>query len=502
MADTRRGLVPCGIAAVAGMALTSAFAPYGLWPLAVLSPAVLLWLWMDAPTPRAAAALGFWYSCGTFALGTWWLYISIHDYGQVPAWLALLLMAGLVLLMAAWQGLLGWSLIRWLPRHAGAGTLLAMPGAWVLIEWLRGWMFSGFPWLSLGYSQTDSPLSGFAPLAGVYGVSAMLLVCAAGCVTALRTGGRLRAIAATCALLPWLVGAGLQRIEWTHVQGDAVSVALVQGAVPQDLKWQADNHDNILALYRRLNQQALGARIVVWPEAALPGVANGLGRYLAEVWAESRAAGSALLIGAVRTDDSGRDYFNSLLALGETDPSFYDKQHLVPYGEYFPVPDFVRQWLQRMDMPFSDLVPGAAGQLPLEVAGLKLAASICYEDAYGQLLRSAEREADLLVNVTNDAWFGTGSARYQHLQIARMRSLESGRDLLRVANDGVSALVDYRGRVLKQAPEFTPAVLRGQVQPRGGLTPWLAAGDTPVLVLAGVLLAWLGVRQARLRQRS
>ena len=224
-----------------------------------------------------------------------------------------------------------------------------------------------------------------------------------------------------------------------------------------------------------------------------------MGRYLAEVWAESRAAGSALLIGAVRTDASGRDYFNSLLALGEADPSFYDKQHLVPYGEYFPVPDFVRQWLQRMDMPFSDLVPGAAGQLPLEVAGLKLAASICYEDAYGQLLRSAEREADLLVNVTNDAWFGTGSARYQHLQIARMRSLESGRDLLRVANDGVSALVDYRGRVLKQAPEFTPAVLRGQVQPRSGLTPWLAAGDTPVLVLAGVLLAWLGLRQTRRR---
>jgi apolipoprotein N-acyltransferase len=155
-----------------------------------------------------------------------------------------------------------------------------------------------------------------------------------------------------------------------------------------------------------------------------------------------------------------------------------------------------------MNMPFSDLVPGAAGQLPLEVAGLKLAASICYEDAYGQLLRSAEREADLLVNVTNDAWFGTGSARYQHLQIARMRSLESGRDLLRVANDGVSAIVDYRGRVLKQAPEFTPAVLRGQVQPRGGLTPWLAAGDAPVLVLAGVLVAWLGLRQERLRRRS
>jgi apolipoprotein N-acyltransferase len=502
MADSRRGLLSCGMAALAGVALTGAFAPLGYWPLALLSPAVLLWLWRDAPTPRAAAWLGFWFSVGTFSVGTWWLYISIHGYGQAPAWLALLLMGGLVLLMAGWQALLGWSLWRWLPRHNGVGTLLAMPAAWVLIEWLRGWMFSGFPWLSLGYSQTDSPLAGIAPLAGVYGISAAVLLSAAGLVTLVRAQGRLRVVAAACAVLPWVTGAALQHVEWTQIRGGTVSVALVQGAVPQDLKWQAEHRDNTLTLYRGLNQQALGARLVVWPEAALPGVANGLGRYLAEVWAEARAAESALLIGAVRTDDSGRDYFNSLLALGSGEPAVYDKQHLVPYGEYFPVPDFVRLWLQRMDMPFSDLVPGAAGQPPLSVAGLKVAASICYEDAYGELLRSAEREADLLVNVTNDAWFGTGSARYQHLQIARMRALESGRDLLRVANDGVSAVVDYRGRVLQQAPEFTPAVLRGQVQPRQGLTPWLAAGDTPVLALASLLVAGLAWWQARVRRRS
>ena len=502
MADARRRLLPCGLAALAGVALTGAFAPLGYWPLALVSPAVLMWLWREAPTARAAAWLGFWFSVGTFSVGTWWLYISIHGYGQAPISLALLLMAGLVLLMAAWQALLGWSLLRWLPRDDGIGSLLAMPAAWLLVEWLRGWMFTGFPWLSLGYSQTDSPLAGWAPVTGVYGVSAALLLSAAGLLTLVRARGRARVVAAACAILPWILGAGLQRVEWTQPRGEPVTVALVQGAVPQDLKWQAEHHDTTLALYRQLNQQALGAQLVVWPEAALPGVANGLGRYLAEVWAQARAAGSALLIGAVRTDDSGREYFNSLLALGEGEPAVYDKQHLVPYGEYFPVPDFVRQWLQRMDMPFSDLVPGAADQPPLAVAGLKLAASICYEDAYGQLLRSAERQADLLVNVTNDAWFGTGGARYQHLQIARMRALESGRDLLRVANDGVTAVVDYRGRILQQAPEFTPAVLRGVVQPRQGLSPWLAAGDRPVLALAALLVAVLAVRQARMRRRS
>ena len=494
------GVLRSALAAVAGVALTGAFAPLGWWPLALLAPAVLLWLWLQATTPRAAAWLGFWFSAGTFAVGTWWLYTSIHGFGGAPPWLALLLMAGLVLLMAAWQALLGWTVVRWLPREPGLASLLAMPAAWVLVEWLRGWLFTGFPWLSLGYSQTGSPLAGLAPVTGVYGVSLALLVSAGGLVALLRTQGRWRVAAGVALVLPWALGTALRPVEWTQAQGEPVSVALVQGAVPQDQKWQAANHDTTLALYRRLNQQALGARLVVWPEAALPSLANGLGRYLAEVWAGSRAAGSALLLGAVRTDDEGRDYFNSLLALGE-EAALYDKQHLVPYGEYFPAPDFVREWLHRMNLPFSDITPGAAGQAPLAVAGLQLGASICYEDAYGELLRGASRRADLLVNVTNDAWFGRGSARYQHLQIAQLRALEAGRDLLRVANDGVSALIDHRGRVVLRAPEFEPAVLRGTVQPRRGDTPWLAWGDTPVLALAAVLLAGLGWWQRLGRRR-
>jgi apolipoprotein N-acyltransferase len=182
-------------------------------------------------------------------------------------------------------------------------------------------------------------------------------------------------------------------------------------------------------------------------------------------------------------------YFNSLLALGTGEPAFYDKRHLVPFGEYFPVPGFVRQWLRLMSLPYSDFTPGAEHQPPLHLAGVKLAASICYEDAYGALLRSEIRDSDALITVTNDAWFGRSPARYQHLQIARMRAIESRRQLLRAANDGVSALIGIDGRIIAAAPEFQASVLRGNLVPRQGDTPYLKAGNALALGLAALLLA-------------
>ena len=469
------------VAGIAGMLLALAFAPYGLWPLAILCPAVLMALWQGA-APRSAAMLGFCFGAGTFAVGTWWLYISIHVFGQAPVWLAIALLLALVAVMGTYHALLGYLVARWLPPRGALRALLGVPALWLLIEWLRGWLLSGFPWLTLGYSQTDTWLAGLAPVIGVYGLSACLLL-GSGALLQLWLGStRGRLLAAIVLLAPWLAGLALLRSEWT-VAGSPVSVAIVQGAIPQDEKWLLANRASTRERYRELNDQALGARLILWPESAVPELANEMTQFLGDIYTRSAVQGSDVVMGVMRLADNGRDYYNSVLAL--TAPlAFYDKRHLVPFGEYFPVPASVRTWLRLMSLPYSDFTAGAAQQPVLAAGGLRLAPSICYEDAFGTAQLAMLGEADLLANVTNDAWFGRSSARYQHFQIARMRAIEVRRYLIRAANDGISAIVGPHGEVRQQAAQFQPAVLRGTVEPRRGLTPYARVGNWPVLLLA------------------
>lgn len=490
-------------ALLAGAALTAAFAPHDLWWLATLAPAAMLLLWRGAPTPREGALLGLWFGLGLYSTGTWWLYISIRVFGQAPIWVALLVMAALVLIMSAYQAGLGYAVVRWLAPRSAAGALLFVPAAWVFVEWWRGWFLSGFPWLSLGYSQTDTWLAGLAPLGGVHLVSLVLLMGAGALILLWRERLALRALALVVLVLPWTTGLALRDRAWTTPAGAPLSVAILQGAIPQDMKWLVTNQQNILDEYARLHAQALGAQLILWPESALPDIANVYPKYIGALWSAARERHSAVLMGVMRAEQQDGDsddlYFNSLLAMdtGEAEPAFYDKRHLVPFGEYFPVPQWVRNWLRLMNLPHSDFTPGKAGQGPLQLAGQRISASICYEDAYPAQLRAATAASTLLATVTNDAWFGHSGARYQHLQISRMRALESRRPLLRAANDGVSALIDAWGRTTLTAPEFQASVLRGTVQPRSGLTPYLALGDWPVIGVAFVLLCVVALRHLK-----
>jgi apolipoprotein N-acyltransferase len=484
------------IALAAGALLACAFAPLELWPLAVACPALLMWLWEGAQ-PRRAAWDGFSFGVGTFGLGTWWLYVSIHGMGEAPIWLAVAILVALVLIMAVFYGLLGYLSAQLLPARGAARYLLGLPGLWLLIEWWRGWFLSGFPWLSLGYSQSDTWLRAFAPLVGVYGISAVLLLSSGALLALLRGSNRVRVCAAVLLIAPWPIAARLDRVEWTRPAGPPLTVAVVQGAVPQDLKWQASNLAPTRELYARLMNDALGANLIVWPEAAVPELANEMPQYLGEIYSRARARDSDVIMGILRVDES-EHYFNSIMTLSDR-VSFYDKHHLVPFAEYFPVPPFIRSWLRLMNLPYSDFTPGPLVQSPITAAGTQLAPSICYEDAYGSSdLPALKAGATLLVNVTNDAWFGHTWARYQHLQISRLRALEAARPLIRAASDGVSALVGAKGEVLTEAPEFKASVLRGSVQPRVGLTPYVRTGNTATVVL-GLLASALAV-SARLRK--
>jgi apolipoprotein N-acyltransferase len=475
------------IAIVAGAALACAFAPLQWWPLAIICPAVLMWLWQGAK-PREAAWLGFWFNSGTFAAGTYWLYISIHIFGEAPVYVAAFLMVALVAIMGSYHAALGYVVARWLPERGAVRWLVALPAAWMLMEWWRGWFLSGFSWLSLGYSQTDTWLARFAPIAGVYGISAVLLICA-GAATALLLGTRrTQIIAAVTFVLPWVAAAALGSVEWTQPVGPPVSVAVVQGSIPQDQKWLDSNKQTTLDLYQRLTETVLGKRLIVWPESAPPDLANELIPYITNMYKEARTHHSALVFGVVRASDDGEQYFNSVLALDDK-LTWYDKSHLVPFAEFFPVPGFVRSWLRLHSLPYSDFTRGGDAQPPLPAGGLSLGATICYEDAYGSSMLQVLHSANALVNVTNDAWFGHSTARHQHFQIARMRAIEAGRYMVRAANDGISAVIGPHGEIVARAPEFTPYVLSSTVTPRMGLPPYAHVGNWLIVSLCSVGLA-------------
>lgn len=480
-----------------GALLALAFAPFGVWPLAMLCPAFLFIAWQGA-APRRAAAIGFWFHSGTFLAGTYWLYHSVHTIGGAPIWVALLLMLGLVAIMGAYLALLGYAQARWLPAQGLVRLVIALPAAWVLLEWLRGWLFSGFPWLSLGYAQIDSPLAGLAPVLGVYGLSWVCALCAGAIAACLVLSMRQRIIALAVALLFCVLAALLWHRDWTQMIDKPISVAIVQGSVPQDQKWSPEWRDKTLARYYELAKPHFGQQLIVWPEAALPDLSYQLVDYLNALWNEARQQHSDIVMGLLHYDFKSDQYFNGVLALGEQ-PQWYHKRHLVPFAEFFPVPAFVRGWLKLMSLPYSDFTPGVADQPPLRVAGQKLAATICYEDGFGSEQLAGLKDATLLVNVTNDAWFGDSSAPPQHLEISRMRALESGRDMIRAANDGISAFIAADGKVTATLPRFQQAVLEGHVQPRTGLTPYARVGNWPVISACFLLMLISQVVRTKLR---
>ena len=471
----------------AGLVLAAAFAPLGVAPLAVLCPAFLFLLW-EGTTPRAAAWRGFLFTGGTFLAGTYWLYNSIHLVGQAPLWIALFLMLGLVAIMGSYTALLGYAVARWGVPSGPLRWLVLLPAGWVVVEWFRGWFLSGFPWLALGYSQLETPLRGYAPVSGVYGTSFAVALMAGAIVTLLlgRRAARLTALGLVLVIV--IAGALLTRVEWTAPRGTQVSVALVQGAVPQSMKWEAGQRDRTLELYAGLTAPHLGTDIVVWPEAALPALERDIRPFLDSLRAAARGRGSEVILGQLRRDPETGAYYNALLALGESE-QWYDKRRLVPFGEFFPVPAQVREWLRLMNLPYSDFEAGADDQPPLAAAGETLAPTICYEDAYASEQLDLVRNSTLLVNVTNDAWFGDSTAPHQHLDISRMRALETGRPMLRATNDGVTALIAHDGALMGTLPQFQAGVLTGTVQPRVGHTPYVRLGNWPVLVIAFAGLA-------------
>jgi len=487
-----RGLPVLLACAVLGALGALAFAPLAWWPLSILCVAGLWWLW-DRQSPRMAAWGGFAYGAGLFGVGTYWTFTAVHVVSRVPIPLALLLTIGLIVIMASYYALVGWLYARVRLGRPLIDHVTVLPALWLLMEWFRGWFLTGFPWLSLGYAQIDTPLAGYAQFLGVYGVGLAAALVAAGLLAFASGAYRLGTVTV---LAVYALGFALRFVTFVHASGPPVTVAIVQGAISQDEKWLEENRAPTLELYRRMTESAYGSQVIFWPESTLPQLYHELVPYLSGIYNGARARHSDLVLGLVRYDADTNSIRNGLVALGD-DEQWYYKRHLVPFGEYLPIPNFVREWLRVKNLAFFDLTPGEPGQAPLAAASLRLGESICYEDSYGSEQLAVLGRANALVNVSNDAWFGDSSAPHQHLQITRMRSLEAGRYMVRATNNGISAIIAPDGRVLARSRQFVPEVLRGSVTPYEGLTPYARLRNYPVLALCVAALAGAGLARRR-----
>ncbi|MBM3385907.1 MAG: apolipoprotein N-acyltransferase, partial [Betaproteobacteria bacterium] len=352
----------------------------------------------------------------------------------------------------------------------------------------RGWILTGFPWLSAGYAAIDDALGGFAPLGGVYAVS-LALAGAAGLLWCLVTGHARWPAAAALALL-LAAGAGLRSAQWTRPAGEPLTVSLLQGNVPQEMKFDPARYARTLEAYATL-AEASQARLMVLPETAIPRFLDRVDpAYLERLRAAARRNGGDLLLGVPLRE--GESYYNSVVSLGVSPPQSYHKQHLVPFGEFVP-PGL--GWVVRvLSIPLSDFSRGAESQRPLAVAGQRVALNICYEDAFGREIARQLPEASLLVNVSNVAWFGDSLAPAQHLQIARMRALETGRWYLTAANTGITAAIAPDGSVRARMPQYLQGRVEAQVRGHAGATPYVRLGDWPALLAALAALALVALR--------
>jgi apolipoprotein N-acyltransferase len=470
------------VAFFAGAATVLAFAPVGLFPLAIASFALLIHLWMRA-SARAAFWTGACFGLGLFGAGVSWIYVSLTQFGGMPPPVGVLATFLFCALLSFFPAAAGWLQAR-VPASQATRAWLVIPACWTLFEWLRGWLFSGFPWLSAGYASAGWPLQGFAPLLGVYALSFATLAAAGMIWSAVTARHRAVSIAAALALLG--AGQALRAITWTSPSGEAFPAALLQGNIAQDLKFQPGRYAQTLQGYARL-AQGTRARLIVLPETALPRFYDSVEpEYLALLADTARRNGGDVLLGVPYRDRASR-FYNSVVSLGSSPSQVYHKTHLVPFGEFVP-PGF-RWTLRLIEIPLSDFSSGGTDQPPLRAAGQRIAVNVCYEDAFGEAIARQAREATLLVNMSNVAWFGDSLAPGQHLQIAQLRAVETGRMHLAATNTGITAAIDRDGRVLARLPQFQEGRLEIAAQGYTGSTPYVRLGDWPIILAAVLLLS-------------
>jgi len=489
---------------IAGIFLPFAFAPFNYSLLAIISPALLLGLWFNV-TPREAFWRGWWYGLGSFGVGISWIYISIHYYGNTPIVVAGVFTFLFVAFLALFPAVQGYFLQWCFPNKSLRAAhdpifqrgyilkaLLYFPASWTLVEWIRSWILTGFPWLQLGHSQVSSYLSGFIPLGGVFGVT-VLVTFLSGLLYLLyeQKLWAKKIILLLMILIVFSLGAVLKPVQWTIMGSNPLSVSLVQGNIPQALKWSQAEQAYILKLYPTLSQSIWkSSDLVIWPEAAVTLPIPWSLSYLNDVLKAMQAYPVSLITGIPMQAQNSWNYYNAMVLLSRSGVDVYYKRYLVPFGEYVPFEKWLRGIVGFFDLPMSDFIAGTKGsQIDLQNhQNFIIAPFICYEIAYPDAILTTVPKANLMVVISNDTWFGNSLAPCQHLQIAEFAARAAGRYLLFSTNDGITAIIDPMGRVVTSAPRFKQAILSSKVFLTTGNTPWVIWGHNYLIIVLGLII--------------
>jgi len=467
---------------LAGSGLSLGFTPWGSFPLSLLALALLFGRWRESTAVRSAWE-GWCFGVGFFVAGLHWLYNSLHDHGQMPVVLALFAVVLLASFLALFFALAGWLQAR-LAAPGWKRVLLIAPSTWVLIEWLRGWVLTGFPWLTLGYSQVDTLLAGLAPLFGIYGMS-LATGFSAAVIAGLWRPARALVPAIICVCLIWGGGWAGQNTDWVEAtDAKPLKVGLIQGNFSIKEKWQPGAIDTVFRRYLNLSLQLDDHDLVIWPEAALPVYLDTLpAEYIRIV----KDHPSTFVIGIHdRQRVDGRlQGFNAAWVPGR---GIYRKIHLVPFGEFMPFRSLLGWFYNALVVPMSDLSPGGSDQELISSGGIPLGITICFEEIFSEDVRRLLPQASVLINISEDGWFGDSLAPFQRLQMARVRALETGRPLLRAANPGHSTAINHQGTVLAKGPVAQMGWVSTEVMPMKGITPFVRWGNWPLLIILTLLL--------------
>ncbi|MGF1702806.1 apolipoprotein N-acyltransferase [Photobacterium makurazakiensis] len=509
---TKNSLMKLGqlaLAVPAGALATLSFAPYNHWYLAPVSLFILFFLLQNQSAKRSGL-IGFLWGLGLFSTGIKWVHVSIANFGGMP-WLAgWALMALLIAYLAFYPALFGFLFNKFNRGRPFHQLLLSGPVIWLLLDWIRGWFMTGFPWLWMGYGQIDGPYASLAPILGVEGITLALVLTSAAFVAA-SYYRNWKPLLMPIGIIGICLLAGNK--QWVIPNPDkAIDVAMIQGNVAQEIKWLPSQRWPTLMQYTDLTRENWDADLIIWPEAAIPALEAQIPTFLQNLDAAARNNNSTVITGILDQNEQGQ-YFNNILTLGmnQAGPYQYEsaerytKHHLLPFGEFVPFGDLLRPIAPIFNLPMSSFSRGEFIQPNLEANGISLAPALCYEVAFSeQVRRNVNIDTEFLLTLSNDTWFGTSIGPFQHMEIAQMRSLELGKPLLRSTNSGVTAVVDHTGKIIEQIPQFEIGVLRTKVMPTDGITPYTTLGSWPLYlyILWSITLSWILIRRQNGRFRD
>ncbi|MFD1259329.1 apolipoprotein N-acyltransferase [Entomomonas asaccharolytica] len=465
------------IAFLAGVLTPLFLAPFNIWPIAFISVGCF-YLGLKELTVKQAIIRSWCYGFGAYIAGVSWIYVSINTFGNAPVWLAATLTIAFCMSVAFFFVIPAIIWVKWFRAdHTYFIDAFAFAGLWAIQEWFRGWFLTGFPWLYTGYSQLDAPLAGFAPIGGVWLISFLIALITVLLIKAYYFRQQKIKVIITFVMviaLP-IVGMLLNKIHWTTPVNDKLPVTLVQGNIAQGQKWEPSFYRDQLNLYWALTQKNQKVdSLVIWPENAIPYLKESVQDLLDNTIGVYEKNNQATLITGLpirQQDSQGDRYYNGITVAGEGEGT-YLKQKLVPFGEYVPLQDMLRGMIEFFDLPMSDFRRGNSDQPLLKVKSYQVAPFICYEVVYPDFVASLGAESNLLITISNDTWFGHSIGPKQHIQMAQMRALEADRWMARATNNGITAIIDNKGQIVKEIPSFEVGVLQGEVTLVSGKTPY------------------------------